>query len=94
MAKWDETMKDLELEGRNPGNKMENYRSRCNCPTCPTYADCARQKCELTFCITKKSSCITEMKVCYCPNCPVHEELNLAFMYYCIRGNEGDQRNK
>jgi len=75
-------------------SNMDEYRSKCNCPTCPTYAQCAKDRGELAFCVSKKSSCITEMKVCLCPNCPVHEELGLKFMYYCIRGNEGDQQNK
>lgn len=75
-------------------SKMDEYRSKCLCPTCPTYAQCARDRDELAFCVSKKSSCITDMKVCLCPNCPVHEELDLKYMYYCIRGNEGDQQTK
>ncbi len=73
---------------------MDDYRSRCSCPPCPTYAECARQKGELVFCLTKKSGCISEMKVCFCPGCSVHEELDLEFMYYCLRGNEGEQRGR
>ncbi len=75
-------------------SQMDEYRSKCHCPPCPTYAQCAREKGELTFCITKKSSCISEQKVCFCPDCPVHEELGLKYMFYCLRGNEGDQKHR
>ncbi|MDW5562684.1 MAG: DUF2769 domain-containing protein [Methanomassiliicoccus sp.] len=75
-------------------SKTEEYRSRCNCPPCPTHAQCAKEAGELAFCVSKKSSCIKEMRVCFCPDCPVHKELGLKFMYYCIRGNEEDQKRK
>lgn len=75
-------------------SKMEKYRSMCSCPPCPTYQQCAKERDELAFCISQKSSCITEMKVCLCPGCPVHKELNLQFMYYCIRGDEAEQRKQ
>jgi hypothetical protein len=81
----------IEPHGHKPTAKMEEYRSRCHCPPCPTHAQCAKERGELAFCISKKSSCIKEMKVCFCPGCPVHEELGLKYIYYCIRGNEGDQ---
>ena len=82
-----------EVRGRESTETMEDFRSRCQCPPCPTYAQCAKEKGELAFCLSKKSSCIEEMKVCFCPGCPVHKQLDLRYMYYCIRGNEGDQRH-
>ncbi len=95
MVKWDDVMKDKDAkQGDDKKKTMEGFRSLCNCPPCPTYADCAKQKGELAFCLSGKSSCIKEMRVCYCPSCPVHEELDLEFMYYCIRGDEGVQRGK
>ena len=88
MSKFDEAMKAIQA---NP-KTMEEYRSKCRCPTCPTHVQCAMEKGELVYCLSQKSSCITEKKGCHCPGCPVHKELGFRFWhtYYCLKGNEGE----
>ena len=74
-------------------SKMDEYRSKCNCPPCPTYLECAKEKDELAFCMSKRSSCIKEMK-CAFALVASPWDLDLQFMYYCIRGNESEQEHK
>lgn len=67
-------------------------RPQCNCPPCPTHAQCAKDRGELLYCFEGKSGCIKAMKVCYCPDCPIHDKYDLNSMYYCMRGDEAKQR--
>lgn len=90
---WDEVMKGVEGKGQEDRKRdLQMYRSKCNCPPCPTYNECTKKHDELAFCLGNRSSCELTQKVCFCPGCPVHKQLDLAYMYYCMRGNEGQQR--
>ena len=88
VQKWPK-MSDAERKKFN-----EENRAQCSCPPCPTHAQCAKDRGELLFCFAGKSSCIKEMKVCFCPGCPVHDNFDLMNMYYCIRGDETTQRGQ
>ncbi len=73
--------------------KLEKQdKERCLCPTCPTYADCAKKKKELMFCFAGKSGCITVSKGCHCPGCSVKADWGLTNIYYCLNGTEEDIR--
>ena len=61
---------------------------RCLCPTCPTYADCAKKKTERVFCFKGKSSCIKVSKGCHCSGCPVKVDFGLINLYFCLNGTE------
>ena len=67
-------------------------RERCLCPTCPTYADCAKKKKELMFCFEGKSICIISSKGCHCTGCPIKTDFELTNIYFCLNGKEQDIR--
>ncbi|HDR73021.1 MAG TPA: DUF2769 domain-containing protein [Methanoculleus sp.] len=94
MTKFKETMEKMkQMSDEERAAAVENLRSMCICPTCPTYNECAKKKDELLFCATGKSfMCIHFEKECLCPGCPVTRELGLNNMYFCTRGSEKAQR--
>lgn len=63
----------------------------CMCRMCPTYINCKE---EISFCmaVPSKSTCIKNEAGCLCPGCPVQEQEGFMHVYYCIRGNEQEQR--
>lgn len=93
MDKWEELMKNWGTLGIEEQNKVQQEsQAQCQCSSCPTYARCARQRGEMVFCLRNKSSCIKDMKACFCSRCLVHDRYALTSMYYCLRGNEGEHR--
>lgn len=74
--------------------KNENNVSKCLCPGCPTYNDCAREKNEKLFCAEALAgrTCSYEMNGCVCGDCPVHKENNLTALYYCAHGSAEEIR--
>lgn len=75
--------------------KIEDYKSLCICPSCPTYSKCAQEKGELLYCLLGKSPmCITEEMGCICPACPVWEKTDFKNEYYCTKGTEKEQRER
>ena len=74
-------------------NMEKQNRALCLCPTCPTYADCAKKKKELVFCFGSKSSCITTSKGCHCSGCKVGVNFGLTNIYYCLNGTEQEIRS-
>jgi hypothetical protein len=72
---------------------LEKMRSLCICWSCPSYTGCAESAGETSFCTFGRSFfCISSATVCYCPKCPVFEDIGLNFAIYCIRGSEKAQR--
>ena len=69
--------------------KTKDYSKKCHCPECPSYDSCAKKTDEKLFCAEDvgKSSCDFGMLGCTCGDCPVHEENNLEYGYYCIHGS-------
>lgn len=93
MVKFEELVdRSGKLREGEKNRVAQEDQGRCNCPPCPTYAQCAKEKGELIFCLRGKSSCIRDQAVCFCSDCPVHKDLGLRHMYYCLRGNEAEQR--
>lgn len=87
----------LEMAACTPAVRRaiaEEMRSRCVCPACPTYTDCAANNDERLFCDMGYSNlCITYEVDCLCANgCPVHSELAMRHDFYCMRGAEKAQR--
>jgi hypothetical protein len=83
---WEKSAKDRK-------NLMNEKRSACRCPACPSYNRCALEHHELLYCITGKSMlCISEDSGCTCRNCPVMTELGLMHHDFCMKGGEAAQR--
>ncbi|TSA44944.1 DUF2769 domain-containing protein [bacterium] len=62
--------------------------NKCFCLRCPTYlqADCPKEKQEILYCATGKTTCALAEKGCLCGACPVHEEYDLDGGYFCFKG--------
>ena len=84
MDKIDETRefgKAMSPDGTNAAG--EEFRSRCICARCPTYAGCAKDAGELLFCATGKSNRGSSFgSPCACP---VAGELGLFGISFCTR---------
>lgn len=76
--------------------KNEANLSKCFCPNCPSYNECAKGKTERLYCAGEigKSSCEYKMNGCLCGGCPVHAENNLQAGYYCIHGSADEVDGK
>jgi hypothetical protein len=86
-----EAMKKMPAKERE--SAVADLKSRCTCPGCPSFNDCAKNAKELLFCATGKSfMCITEERGCICPTCPVANDLGLKYQFFCTRGSEKAQR--
>jgi hypothetical protein len=86
MAAW------ARMSDANKKRLEKQRKEKCLCPTCPTYANCAKEKSELVFCFEVKSSCIKISKGCHCPGCPVKADFGSTNIYYCLNGTEMDIR--
>jgi len=94
MDKYREKMEAMmKMSPEEMKKAMENLKSLCICPTCPTHNACAKKAGEMVFCVTGKSfMCISYEKGCECPKCPVTAELGLHYTNFCTRGEEKAQR--
>jgi hypothetical protein len=93
MDKFMEIAKKMEQMSPEEKNQaMMKNRSMCTCVQCPTYTSCMKEKDELLFCATGKSTCQVEIKGCICPTCPVTKEMGLLNAIYCVKGSEKEQR--
>lgn len=92
--RWSEFQEEVRSNEEQGRRTLEEHRGLCTCPNCPTYNDCAKEKGELFFCSigSARSSCIKEERWCICESCPVTELEGLTNTYYCINGNEDQQR--
>ncbi len=64
----------------------DDNKKKCVCINCPSYDECMRGGKEILYCANNKSSCSFKRKGCICGSCPVHEENDLKFGYYCNSG--------
>jgi hypothetical protein len=95
MDKFEESMQKLERMGEADQNKMiEQLKSMCLCPTCPTYNACTKEKKERLFCALGKSACPISKKACLCPTCPVTSKIGLTMTFYCAAGSEAQRRER
>ena len=94
MTKFKEKLEGIKkMSDEERAAAVENLKSMCICPTCPSYTECAKDASEKLFCWTGKSfMCIAFEKGCLCPQCPVAAELGLNNTSFCTRGSEKAQR--
>ena len=90
MDKQGKTEEEAEAMLTEFEEKLGPAVEKCICEDCPTYV---AEETETVFCnpVVGKSDVITEEKGCNCPQCPVYQENNLKFGYYCTRGSELEQ---
>ena len=96
MDKFEQLIHDVnELPESDRIKAVENYKGSCICQTCATYTQCAADTNQKLFCVTgKNENCITEIRGCECPTCPLAHSLNVGIIHnsYCITGSEMKQR--
>ena len=94
MDKFENTMAALVKMSKSEMIKtLGNLKSKCICPDCPTYTDCANKAGEKFFCgIGGSFSCISMENDCFCPSCPVTSEIGLMRNFFCTRGSAKTQR--
>jgi hypothetical protein len=98
MDKFEQTINEvMEMSESDRNNTIEKYKESCICPNCATYNECATDANEKLFCVTGKSmTCITKIKGCECPVCPLAQSLDVGAINntYCLKGSEMEQRDK
>jgi hypothetical protein len=96
MDKFEQLIHNVSEMSANDQNKaIEDYKGSCICKTCATYTQCAADTNQKLFCVTgKNKNCITEVKGCECPICPLAQSLDVGISHhvYCINGSEMQQR--
>jgi len=94
MDKFENTMAALAKMPKSEMMKaLATLKSKCICPDCPTYTDCASNARENLFCYTGGSFvCISKENDCFCPSCPVASEIGLSHNLFCTRGAGKTQR--
>ncbi len=94
MDTFEKTMKGVAGMAEKERNEaIAGLKSKCPCPGCPSYNDCAKKAGEKLFCILGNSfMCISFEKGCNCPQCPLGKEVGLKYTYFCTRGSEMAQR--
>jgi hypothetical protein len=92
MDKFEETIDNvMSMSENDRNNAIETYKSSCICHTCASYNQCAADANEKLFCVTGISGdCITELKGCECPTCPLAKSLDVGVIHntYCLNGRE------
>jgi hypothetical protein len=98
MDKFEQKIQEvMEMSESDRNNAIETFKASCICPTCATYNECAADTNEKLFCVTGKSvDCISELKGCECPVCPLAQSLDVGVINntYCLNGSEMEQRDK
>lgn len=94
MDKFDQTMEGISKKTKKEqADIVADLKSRCPCPTCPSYNNCALKAGENLFCVLGKSfMCISQDKGCFCPQCPIAKEVGLKYHDFCFKGSEMAQR--
>ncbi len=94
MGIFEDTMKAFHQKSQKEKTEMiADLKSKCPCPGCPTYNDCAKKAGENLFCLLGNSfMCISFEKGCNCPQCALHAQFGLKYTNYCTRGSEMAQR--
>lgn len=96
MDKFEEALENVNSMAADERDKaIQNYKDSCICQTCASYTECSKDANEKLFCVTGKSNnCITELKGCECPACPLARSLDVGILHnaYCLNGSEMEQR--
>jgi hypothetical protein len=94
--KFEQLIHDVNEMSEDDRNKaIEDYKGSCICPTCATYNQCAADSNQKLFCVTgKNKDCITKLKGCECPVCPLAISLDVGKIHnsYCLNDSEMEQR--
>lgn len=94
MDTFEKTMESISKKSKKEqADLIADFKSKCPCPGCPTYNNCASKAGEKLFCVTGKSfMCISDDKGCTCPQCPIGKEVGLKHQKFCLKGSEMAQR--
>ncbi len=94
MDKFEQVMQTMsQMTEEERMKAIEDNKTLCICPDCPTYNECAQEKGEIFYCSMGKSpTCITKGLGCICPACPITEKMGLTHDYFCTKGTEREQR--
>lgn len=94
MDKFEQLIQQMEkMTEKQMAKMIENSKSLCVCPSCPTYNECAGEKKELLFCALGKSpACITNGVECICPDCPITSQMGLKHNLFCVQASERELR--
>jgi len=94
MDTFEQTMESMAKKTKKEQAELiADFKSRCPCPKCPSYNNCASKAGERLFCVVGKSfMCISQDKGCSCPPCPVGKEVGLKYQKFCLHGSEMAQR--
>jgi hypothetical protein len=77
-------------------NEMEQWaKDECACPGCPTYLG-GEGEAELAFCWASigRAEKISEERNCVCGQCPVFNQSDFSFAYYCTRDSDLSQKDE
>ena len=87
MDTFEKTMESVSKKTpKEQADLIADFKSKCPCPTCPTYNNCASKAGEKLFCINGKSfMCISDDKGCSCPQCPIGKEVGLKHQKFCLK---------
>ena len=84
-----------KMSSTNRTKFIMDLKKSCICHECPTYTNCTRKSRELLFCISGKSGCPIEERICLCPqDCSVYQKYDLKLTFYCSRGREIERRDE
>jgi hypothetical protein len=94
MDMFEKTMESVSKKTtKEQADLIADFKTKCPCPSCPTYNGCASKAGEKLFCINGKSfMCISDDKGCTCPQCPVGKSVGLKYQKFCLKGSEMAQR--
>ena len=91
LDKWGKMMqRRSEMPEQERLKEICYEKTMCTCSRCPSYIGTGEK--EVLFCSLEKNDKITQENGCICGTCPVMERMGLTRLYYCIRGNEAQQR--
>jgi hypothetical protein len=77
-------------------NEMEQWaQTNCACPGCPTYLG-GEGEAGMAFCWANigHAEKISDERNCICGQCPVFNQVDMRFAYYCTRDSEVSQMNE
>ncbi|MBD3228793.1 MAG: DUF2769 domain-containing protein [Candidatus Lokiarchaeota archaeon] len=88
-ASFEEKMEMLygKMTEKQMEQNIEQVMFTCEqyCGRCPSYKGTG--EISLAFCMTGKSSEISEKKDCLCTQCPIYKTMSLRWEYYCTSGS-------
>lgn len=72
---------------------IQEKKTQCICPKCPTYTSCSIIEQERAFCLIGQSfQCISFDKGCICDTCKIFKDSGFKNKKFCMLGDEKGQR--